>query len=89
VLVHIGLNTVDLEKGIFNISVKQGDQVAKGQKIGSFNLEKIKAKGYDPTTMLIFTNGIKEEKLVVLDKAMNDVTKFVAHTTLEGVIENS
>jgi hypothetical protein len=39
--------------------------------------------------MLIFTNGIKEEKLVVLDKAMNDVTKFVAHTTLEGVIENS
>ncbi|WP_207871871.1 PTS system, beta-glucoside-specific IIA component [Enterococcus sp. DIV2402] len=89
VLVHIGLNTVDLEKGIFNISVKQGDQVANGQKIGSFNLEKIKAKGYDPTTMLIFTNGIKEEKLVVLDKAMNDVTKFVAHTTLEGVIENS
>ncbi|MCJ1980278.1 beta-glucoside-specific PTS transporter subunit IIABC [Lactococcus carnosus] len=82
-LVHIGLNTVDLSKGTFNISVKKGDKVKKGQQIGIANLEAIKEKKYDPTTMVIFTNGVKEQTLVVLDQSKNDITSVISKDAIE------
>ncbi|MCJ1996107.1 PTS transporter subunit EIIC [Lactococcus piscium] len=82
-LVHIGLNTVDLSKGTFNISVKKGDQVKKGQQIGTVNLAQIKEKNYDPTTMVIFTNGVKEQTLVVLDQSKNDITSVISTDAIE------
>lgn len=87
VLVHIGLNTVDLAPGSFNIKIKAGDHVTRGQSIGEFDLKKIKDSGFDPTTMLIFTNGIKEQKLTIKDQNDLDVTKFVANSMIEGVVE--
>ncbi|EME7221469.1 PTS glucose transporter subunit IIA [Enterococcus faecium] len=87
VLVHIGLNTVDLAPGSFNIQIQAGDHVSRGQSIGKFDLNKIKDSGFDPTTMLIFTNKIKEEKLKIKDQNGTDVTKFVANSTIEGVVE--
>src|SRR5574341_2388536 len=85
-LVHIGLNTVDLSKGTFNISVKKGDQVKKGQQIGTANLAEIKEKNYDPTTMVIFTNGVKEQTLVVLDQSKNDITSVISKDAIEREI---
>lgn len=82
-LVHIGLNTVDLSKGTFNISVKKGDKVKKGQQIGTVNLAQIKEKNYDPTTMVIFTNGVKEQTLVVLDQSKNDITSVISKDAIE------
>src|SRR5574337_853024 len=82
-LVHIGLNTVDLSKGTFNISVKKGDQVKKGQQIGTANFAEIKEKNYDPTTMVIFTNGVKEQTLVVLDQSKNDITSVISKDAIE------
>ncbi|MDN6436910.1 MAG: PTS glucose transporter subunit IIA, partial [Lactococcus sp.] len=82
-LVHIGLNTVDLSKGTFNISVKKGDKVKKGQQIGTVNLAEIKEKNYDPTTMVIFTNGVKEQTLVVLDQSKNDITSVISKDAIE------
>ena len=73
-LVHIGLNTVDLRKG---------DQVKKGQQIGTANLAEIKEKNYDPTTMVIFTNGVKEQTLVVLDQSKNDITSVISKDAIE------
>ncbi|MCJ1989703.1 beta-glucoside-specific PTS transporter subunit IIABC [Lactococcus carnosus] len=82
-LVHIGLNTVDLSKGTFNITVKKGDKVKKGQQIGTVNLAEIKEKNYDPTTMVIFTNGVKEQTLVVLDQSKNDITSVISKDAIE------
>src|SRR5574340_1274615 len=82
-LVHIGLNTVDLSKSTFNISVKKVDQVKKGQQIGTANLSEIKEKNYDPTTMVIFTNGVKEQTLVVLDQSKNDITSVISKDAIE------
>ncbi len=66
--------------------MKQGDQVVKGQKIGTFDLAKIIEKGYDPTTMLVFTSVIKEDALTVVDQAKKDVTALVANDLLKGAI---
>lgn len=57
VLVHIGLNTVDLKGEGFTLTIKQGDQVTRGQKVGHVDLQLLQDKGYDTTTMLIVTNS--------------------------------
>lgn len=86
VLVHIGLDTVDLKKGIFQLTVKPDEHVTKGQKIGSFDLSAIIANGYDPTTMLVFTNGVKEDTFKVTDQTNADVTAVVTNNLLKGAV---
>lgn len=56
VLLHIGIDTVELKGKFFETSVAQGQRVTKGQKIGSFDLAGVKQAGYDPTVMLVITN---------------------------------
>jgi PTS system beta-glucosides-specific IIC component len=55
-LVHIGLNTVELDGKYFKGHVKQGDVVKKGDTLVSFELDKIKAAGYDITTPVVVSN---------------------------------
>ena len=56
ILIHVGIDTVELNGECFNILVKQGDIVKKGKKLIEFDLTKIKEKGIDPTTMIILTS---------------------------------
>lgn len=56
VLVHIGINTVNLKGYGFNLTIKKGDQVTRGEKIGHVDIKAIQNKGYDTTTMLLVTN---------------------------------
>lgn len=56
ILLHIGINTVELNGKGFQPKVKVGDKVEKGQVLAEFDLEVIKEAGFDPTTMMIFTN---------------------------------
>lgn len=55
-LIHIGIDTVELDGQYFNLLIEQGQQVKKGQKIAQVNFEKIKEAGYDPTTIIVITN---------------------------------
>lgn len=57
VLVHIGIDTVNLNGEGFQTLVKQGSKVKAGQPIVKLDVELIKEKGYDLTTMTIFTAG--------------------------------
>lgn len=63
VLVHIGIDTVELNGRGFTSFVKQGDTVKTGDKIIQADLEVIKNAGYSPITMVLITNeqyGIEE-----------------------------
>ena len=62
VLVHVGINTVDLDGNGFDVHVKQGSQVKAGQKIVDVDLNAVKKAGYDPTTMLIITEGVDNKE---------------------------
>lgn len=57
ILIHIGINTVDLNGQHFKMLVNQGDSARKGQPLINFDLEAIKEKGYDTTTMMVITNS--------------------------------
>lgn len=57
ILIHIGLDTVELNGAPFNPYVKQGDQIKKGMLIMEFNIEELVLQGYDITTPMIITNA--------------------------------
>lgn len=59
ILVHIGINTVDLNGKGFKVFAKQGDVVKAGQKIVEIDLDVIKHAGFSSTTMLIITEPVE------------------------------
>ena len=62
VLIHIGINTVELEGNSFKAHVQQGDKIKKGDLLVSFDKDFIKQQGYDPTVIFIVTEmGEKKE----------------------------
>ena len=55
-LFHIGLDTVQLEGKHFTPYVKAGDHVKQGQPLIQFDLDAIKAAGFDPIVICVVTN---------------------------------
>ena len=54
-LIHVGVDTVDMGGDGFKLLVKEGDRVKAGQPLIQFDPEKIRAAGHPCTTMLIVT----------------------------------
>ena len=54
-LIHVGVDTVDMGGDGFNLLVNEGDHVKAGQPLIEFDPEKIRAAGHPCTTMLIVT----------------------------------
>ncbi len=55
-LIHVGIDTVELHGKYFETLVKKGERFHEGQPLLKFDLEKITAAGYDPTVMIIVLN---------------------------------
>ncbi|WP_028983388.1 beta-glucoside-specific PTS transporter subunit IIABC [Sporolactobacillus terrae] len=64
VLIHIGINTVELKGKHFDPKIETGAKVKKGDLLTTFEPDKIKEAGYDPTTMVIVTNTNNYEAVV-------------------------
>ncbi|WP_294189477.1 beta-glucoside-specific PTS transporter subunit IIABC [uncultured Clostridium sp.] len=56
ILIHIGMDTVQLEGKHFKAYVKDGDKVKIGDTLIEFDTEAIKKEGYELTTPVIVTN---------------------------------
>lgn len=67
VLIHIGINTVNLNGEYFETHVKQNDRVEKGQLLVTFNKEEIEKKGLSTEIPMIITNSSKYLDVVELD----------------------
>lgn len=63
VLIHIGINTVELNGKYFESFVKQGEQVKAGQKLVTFEPEKIKDAGYSTQVMVVVTNSASYQEI--------------------------
>ena len=55
-LIHVGVDTVDMGGDGFELLVQEGQHVKAGQELIKFDPEKIKAAGHPCTTMLIVTS---------------------------------
>lgn len=56
VLIHIGINTVELDGKGFQAHVQQGDTVKKGDLLVTFDKERMEKEGYDSTIIFIVTD---------------------------------
>lgn len=59
ILIHIGLDTVELGGEHFEAHVTVGNSVKKGDLLVTFDIPALKAEGYDITSPIIITNTIK------------------------------
>ena len=57
VLIHVGMDTVELKGKGYELFVQDGDHVQKGQLLFRFDLQAIAAAGYTLTTPVIVTNS--------------------------------
>ncbi|MEW4412956.1 glucose PTS transporter subunit IIA [Clostridium sp. AN503] len=55
-LIHVGINTVDLKGKYFKIHTETGKKVKKGDLLLEFDIDGIRDSGYDATTMVILAN---------------------------------
>lgn len=63
ILIHIGINTVNLNGKYFTAHIKDGDIVKQGQLMVEFNKEQIEKAGYDTVIPMIFTDLPEEKRL--------------------------
>jgi PTS system glucose-specific IIA component len=55
-IVHLGLDTIELRGRGFERIATEGDRVEAGQPIVRFDLDEIRAGNYDPVTPVLVTN---------------------------------
>lgn len=67
-LLHVGMDTVQLEGKYFKAHVKQGDHVVPGQLLTEFDIEGIKSAGYPVTTPVIVTNSADYLDLLITEE---------------------
>ena len=58
-LMHVGVDTVNMKGDGFQLHVKQKQRVSKGDKLITFDREKIAAAGYPAITPVLVTNHKK------------------------------
>ena len=57
VLVHVGIDTVNMDGKGFECFVGQGDKIEKGDRLLTFDRSEIKKAGYSDTVIVVLTNG--------------------------------
>jgi PTS system sucrose-specific IIC component len=63
-LIHVGVDTVNMNGDGFTCLVKEGDEIKAGQPLIRFSREKIKAAGYSDTVAVLLTNSDDLEEVV-------------------------
>lgn len=66
-LIHIGIDTVEMNGDGFELKVRQGDKIRKGQELVKFDRKKIEAAGHPTQTMIVVTNTASYESVELKD----------------------
>jgi PTS system beta-glucosides-specific IIC component len=57
VLVHVGIDTVRMAGDGFTVAVAKGQHVAAGDRLGTVDLDAVRAAGFDTTTVVTVLNS--------------------------------
>lgn len=84
VLLHLGVDTVELEGAPFDLSVKVGDTVKAGQPLGTMDLEAVRAAGKAATAIVVLTNTITHLADLTVTTGKTEAGTAIATATLKG-----
>ena len=68
-LIHLGIDTVNLSGKYFSSKVVDGQKVKKGDLLETFDWSKIQKMGYDTVVPVIVTNSVDFDEIIVEKKA--------------------
>lgn len=77
VLIHIGVDTVNLEGKGFESFVEQGQMVQRGENLCRVDFSKVSEGGFDPTVMVVITNTNDYLDVIPCDKDSDDLLSVV------------
>ncbi|MFK4901228.1 beta-glucoside-specific PTS transporter subunit IIABC [Lactococcus petauri] len=69
-LIHVGIDTVQLEGKYFESFVSQGQKIQKGELLLKFDMEDIEAAGFSTQVPIIITNSSDFSDIVITDKTV-------------------
>ncbi len=78
ILLHIGIDTVNLNGEGFHVSVKENQVVSKGETLVTFDKEFIEKKGYSTEVLMIFSNVAKSRNIEMNYTGMTKGNDIVA-----------
>lgn len=73
VLIHIGLDLINLNGKYFKSHVEQGDKVRKGELLLEFDIDSIKNENYDLTSVMLITNTSSQKEVDILQTENDEV----------------
>lgn len=77
VIIHAGINTVEMNGEGFKIAVSAGQKVEKGNLLFTMDLEKIRKAGYDTTTFVVVTNSDSYENFAKAESKSVNTGDFI------------
>ena len=78
-LIHIGINTVQLEGKGYIAHIKQGDHVECGQLLVEFDMDYITSEGYSLETPVLVTNYNDLKEVKITDKTNSSLKEELLH----------
>lgn len=78
-LIHIGINTVQLEGKGYTAHIKQGDHVECGKLLVEFDMEYITKEGYSLETPVLVTNYNDLKEVKITDKTNSSLKEELLH----------
>lgn len=82
VLVHMGLDTVEMKKQAFDVAVKEGDTVETGQLLATVDWESIKGEGKGTTIVVVFTNTQMINKFELTNLGEHYLSEEIGQVTI-------
>ena len=83
VLLHLGVDTVELEGAPFDLSVKVGDTVKAGQPLGTMDLEAVRAAGKAATAIVVLTNTMTHLADLTVTTGRTEAGTAIATATIK------
>ncbi|MGX7329091.1 PTS transporter subunit IIBC [Enterococcus bulliens] len=82
VLIHMGLDTVELKQAAFTLSVKEGDQVQPGQLLATMDRNMIQQEQKETTVVVVITNSEKVDTLEITPQHVDKSGVVIGHITI-------
>lgn len=84
VLLHLGVDTVELEGKPFNLSVSVGDTLEAGQRLGTMDLAAVREAGKETTAIVVLTNTMTHLGSLEVTTGPIQAGEAIATATLKG-----